>query len=224
MWAISKIFIGFVTTLLLFMFWFFWLWGMRDLILPTKDWIYTLCNGKWKCKLLSRVRLIVHGILQSRILGWVAFPFSRGSSQLRDQTPASLLCRQILHQLSHKGSPRILEYVTYPFSSGSSWPRNRTWVSSTAGGFFTNWAIRKAPTLESTVLITEPPGKSPSVLLFLKEHRIRPDAFMGHFTVHKSSCGVSNLPSSCSLFLLYDDMLMLLLLCRFSRVRLCATP
>ena len=29
---------------------------------------------------------IVHGILQARILEWVAFPFSRGSSQPRDQT------------------------------------------------------------------------------------------------------------------------------------------
>ena len=27
----------------------------------------------------------VHGILQARILGWVAFPFSRGSSQPRDE-------------------------------------------------------------------------------------------------------------------------------------------
>ena len=33
-------------------------------------------------------------------------------------------CRQILYQLSHKGSPRILEWVAYPFSNGSSWPRN----------------------------------------------------------------------------------------------------
>ena len=28
---------------------------------------------------------IVHGILQARILEWVAFPFSRGSSQPSDQ-------------------------------------------------------------------------------------------------------------------------------------------
>ena len=28
----------------------------------------------------------VHGVLQARILEWVAFPFSRGSSQPRDQT------------------------------------------------------------------------------------------------------------------------------------------
>ena len=31
----------------------------------------------------------VHGILQARILEWVAFPFSRGSSQPRDQTQIS---------------------------------------------------------------------------------------------------------------------------------------
>ena len=31
----------------------------------------------------------VHGTLQARILGWVAFPFSRGSSQPRDQIRVS---------------------------------------------------------------------------------------------------------------------------------------
>ena len=50
-------------------------------------------------------------------------------------------CRQILHPLSHKGSPRILEWVAYPFSSGSSWPWNGTVVSRIAGRFFTNWAM-----------------------------------------------------------------------------------
>ena len=46
-----------------------------------------------KLKLLSHVQLFVTpmdyiacGILQARILEWVAVPFSRGSSQLRDQT------------------------------------------------------------------------------------------------------------------------------------------
>ena len=32
---------------------------------------------------------IVHGILQARILEWVAFPSSRGYSQPRDQTQVS---------------------------------------------------------------------------------------------------------------------------------------
>ena len=40
---------------------------------------------------------------------------------------------------------RILAWVAKPFSSISSGPRSRTGVSCTAGGFFTNWAIREAP-------------------------------------------------------------------------------
>ena len=35
----------------------------------------------------------------------VAIPFSRGSSQHRDQTQGLLHCRQILYQLSHQRSP-----------------------------------------------------------------------------------------------------------------------
>ena len=34
----------------------------------------------------------VHGILQARILEWVAIPFSLGSSQPRDRTQVSVLC------------------------------------------------------------------------------------------------------------------------------------
>ena len=104
----------------------------------------------WKWKSLSRVWLCdpmdytVHGILQTKILEWVAFPFSRGCSQHQGLNPGLLHCRRILYQLSHKGSPGILEWVTHPFSRGSSRPRNRTGVSCIAGWFFTNWAIREA--------------------------------------------------------------------------------
>ena len=86
----------------------------------------------------------VHGSLQARILEWVAFPFSRGIFPTQRSSPGLPRCRQILYQLSHKGSPRILEWVAYPFSRGSSPPRNWTWFSCIIGGFFTNWAIRKA--------------------------------------------------------------------------------
>ena len=85
----------------------------------------------------------VHGILQARIQEWVAFLFSRGSSQPRDQTQVSHI-RQILYCLSHKRSPRMMQWVAYPLSRGSSPPRNQTRVSCTAGGFFTNGAMRKA--------------------------------------------------------------------------------
>ena len=59
--------------------------------------------------------------------------------------PGLQYCRQILYQLSDKGSPRILEWVADPFSRGSSWPRNQTRVSCIAGVFFANWAMREAP-------------------------------------------------------------------------------
>ena len=57
--------------------------------------------------------------------------------------PGLLHSRWILYQLSHKGSPRIQEWVVYPFFRGSSWSRSRTRVSSIAGRFFTNWAIKE---------------------------------------------------------------------------------
>ena len=44
------------------------------------QWCLTLCHP---------MNYTVHGILQARILDWVAFPFSRGSSQPRDRTQVS---------------------------------------------------------------------------------------------------------------------------------------
>ena len=50
----------------------------------------------------------VHGILQARVLEWVAILFSRGSSWSRDQMWVSCIScigRQVLYQLSHQRSP-----------------------------------------------------------------------------------------------------------------------
>ena len=41
-------------------------------------------------RLFNHMDYLVHGILQARILGWVAVPFSRGSSQPRGRTQVSL--------------------------------------------------------------------------------------------------------------------------------------
>ena len=95
------------------------------------------CNKRNHCnEKFSGVRLFAHpwtvahqallslGILQARLLEWVAMPFSRGSSQLRDRTHQHW--RWILYHLSHQGSPRKLEWVAYPFSRGTSQPRNQT--------------------------------------------------------------------------------------------------
>ena len=68
----------------------------------------------------------------------------QGSFPTQGLNPGLPHCRQILYQLSHKGSPRIMEWVAYPFSSRSSRSKNGTGVSCIAGGFFTNSAIREA--------------------------------------------------------------------------------
>ena len=56
--------------------------GSSAVILKVAQSCLTLCNP---------MDYTVHGILQARILEWVAFPFSRGSSQPRVQTQVSHL-------------------------------------------------------------------------------------------------------------------------------------
>ena len=82
----------------------------------------------------------------------------QGISPTKGSNPGLPHCRQILYQLSHKGSPRLLEWVANPFSSRSSWPRNWTGVSCISDRFFTNWTIREI--LEQHNLFSE-------ILLFL---------------------------------------------------------
>ena len=78
----------------------------------------------------------LYSILQARILEWVAFSFSKGSSQ-----PRSSALQVDSLPTEPQGNSRLLEWVAYPFSSKSSRPRNRTGVSYR---LFTNWAIREA--------------------------------------------------------------------------------
>ena len=104
--------------------------------------------------------LLLHGLYnpwKARILEWVAFPFSRGSSQPRDWTQVSHIAggfstswatREAWSIRSHTmdcslpGSSvhgilptRKLSWVTMPSSRGSFWHRDRTHVSCIAGGF-----------------------------------------------------------------------------------------
>ena len=48
-----------------------------------------------------------HGILQARILEWVAIPFSWGIFPTQELNPGHLHCQQILYQLSHQESPKL---------------------------------------------------------------------------------------------------------------------
>ena len=83
------------------------LWQPRELIYLSIRWWYKGNSFAWwvpcyysesqvkvKCAqscpiLCDPTDYTVHGILQARMLEWVAVPFSRGSSQSRDQTQVS---------------------------------------------------------------------------------------------------------------------------------------
>ena len=77
---------------------------------------FSLCVVAQSCQILCNLMdysppgSSVHGILQTRILEWVAIPFSRRFSSPRGQTRISglLHCRWILYCLSYQGSPLLL--------------------------------------------------------------------------------------------------------------------
>ena len=87
----------------------------------------------------------VHGNSPGKNTGVGSHSLLQGIFPTQGSNPRLQHYRWILYQLSYQGSPRILEWVAYPFSRGSSQPRNRTGVSCIAGGFFTSWATREAP-------------------------------------------------------------------------------
>ena len=104
------------------------------LCLISQSWL-TLCYHKdcYHQTPLSR------GMLQARILEWIAMPSSRESSQSRDWTHVSHITG-VFFTIWATRKDRILELIVHPFSRGSSWLRNGTRVFWIEGGFFTSWA------------------------------------------------------------------------------------
>ena len=120
----------------------------------------TLCNPM-DC---SRPGSSVHGIVQARILEWVAMAFTRGSSWPRDWTCISKsvaltggffttsvpweaqivaqLCPTLCNPMDY--SPSSSSVYAVSFSRGSFQPRDWTWVYI-AGRFFAIWATRVTP-------------------------------------------------------------------------------
>ena len=130
------------------------------------QWL-TLCNPM-DCSLPGPS---VHGILQARILEWVAIPFPgyHPNPGIKSRSPAlqadslssgeagevkwsevAQSCPTLCDPMdcSLPGSiheifqARILEWVAISFSRGSSRSREWTWVSRISGRRFTVWATR----------------------------------------------------------------------------------
>ena len=78
------------------------------------------CVNKWVkviqlCPTLYNLMdYTTHGILQARILEWVAFPFSRGSSQPRDRTQVSHIAGRFFINVDHDKLWKILKQRGIP--------------------------------------------------------------------------------------------------------------
>ena len=86
----------------------------------------------------------VHGILQARILEWVAVPFSRGSSQPRDRNQVSCIASGFFISWATKEAQEYLSGEHIPSPGDLPDLGNWTRVSCIAGRFLTNWAVREA--------------------------------------------------------------------------------
>ena len=106
---------------------------------------------------------------------------------------------------------KILEWVAFPFSRGSPWPRDQTQVSWTSGGFFTNWTIRE----------TQQQYRLPKYVngqyFYFKFTYFDWFNWLAHY-YFQLICFTFKIETRITWCLL------LLLLSRFSHVRLCETP
>ena len=89
----------------------------------------------------------------------------KGDTEVCDVTVAQLcltLCNPMDHSLPDSSvhrilQARILKWVTIPFSRGYSQLRDQSWISCTAGWFFTLWATREARSKSILTLKTSQP-------------------------------------------------------------------
>uniref|UniRef100_A0A4W2CDI7 Uncharacterized protein n=1 Tax=Bos indicus x Bos taurus TaxID=30522 RepID=A0A4W2CDI7_BOBOX len=73
-----------------------YVWAMKPAVSHSADvgkQIWPACIGSKMTQLCPT--FVTYGILQARILEWVAFPFSRGSSQFRDRTQVSCIAGRL---------------------------------------------------------------------------------------------------------------------------------
>ena len=105
----------------------------------------TLCNP---------VDYTVHGIFQARILEWVAFPFSRGSSQPRDRTWVSCIAGGFFTTEPLR-KPRVKQFILGSLARVLEWVA----IPSSRGIFPTQGSNPGLPCCRRILYQAEPPGK-----------------------------------------------------------------
>ena len=124
----------------------------RDITLLKWRWseekVTQLCPTLW-----DPMDYIVHGILQARILEWVAFLFFRGSSQPRDWTQVSCIAGRFYtswatrEALANKGPSS----QSYGFSSSHVWTWELDYKESWVPKNWCFWAVVLEKALESSL-------------------------------------------------------------------------
>ena len=108
---------------------------------PVKVKVFLSCLTLW-----DPMDCTVHGILQARVLEWVAFPFSRGSSQPRDGTQVSRTTGRfftnwaIREALHHQRNPQLGVLSTLAQPLLSFWSCFSTLSHYHTGHLLTWWA------------------------------------------------------------------------------------
>ena len=102
------------------------LWSLHPLALLgesfTTSFLSESENHSVVLTLCDPIDYTVHGILQARILQWVAIPFSRGSSQLRDQTQVSHIVGGFFTNWAIRENLSSLEIIRSSFSRSPNSP------------------------------------------------------------------------------------------------------
>ena len=139
----------------------------------------------------------VHGILQARILEWVAISFSRESSQPRDRTQISPIAGRFLPAEPQR-KPKNTGVGILFLLQWSSWPRNWTRIACIAGRSFTNWAIRDSMSNVPVIhccLINHPKHRNEnnkhSIIVMIGWMRNLSKSYWTVFPIHMASTGVT---------------------------------
>ena len=122
---------------------FFTIWVTREAL-----YIHKSLSCVW---LFVTPWTVVHGILQARILVWVVFPFSRGSSQPRDQTQVSHLAGGFF-TIWAKGKPKITGVGSRSLLQGIFLIQESNWGLLHCRWVFTSWATREALKITYTII------------------------------------------------------------------------